>query len=152
MSDSETARQLPKFPWDYDVPSNAFWNSLDHDIARAFLSCYTESEISQMIFDESLAHEGKLQVLRLIVVQTLDARIKKVAPALLSDVDHVCWSKLKMALGALEHALGNVNVDEAITREIYQNGPNGGKDMSALYRLSGLFEETGRYSEAEVAA
>lgn len=57
-----------------------------------------------------------------------------------------------MALGGMEHALGNLDADETVTRALCENGANGGKDMSALHWLSGLLEESGRYAKAEAAA
>ncbi|KAK5126473.1 hypothetical protein LTR85_010709 [Meristemomyces frigidus] len=149
---SDTARQAPKFPWDYDVPATAFWNSLDYRTARAFLSCYTEPEIARMDLDDSLTPDERLKHLRSILNYTFEAKTNEVTPASLCDVDHASWSSLKMALGAVEHDLGNADAYEAITREMYDKGANGGKDMSALHRLSGLLEQSGRYAEAEAAA
>ncbi|KAH9827156.1 Tetratricopeptide repeat [Teratosphaeria destructans] len=57
-----------------------------------------------------------------------------------------------MSLGYMAHELGDPDTHEAITRELVQSGPNNTKDMSALHRLSCLFEDTGRFPEAEAAA
>jgi hypothetical protein len=149
---SVTARKPPKFPWDYEVPNTTFWNSLDYKVGRNFLQCHTESEISQMTFNETLSLEEKLKYLRSILNQTLSAKSKKTAPIPLHDVDYKSWNHLKLGLSTIEHFLGDYDAEEKIVREMYESGPDGTKSMSALHQLSGLMEKVGRYGEAETMA
>ncbi|KAK4542347.1 hypothetical protein LTR36_006803 [Oleoguttula mirabilis] len=152
---SSAAAQQPKFPWDYSsIPDTAFWNSLDGQVAQTFLSCYSEPEISQLVYIDSLAPtDEKLRHLQSVLTQTLEARTRDAAPASLCDIDHASWRNLKTALASIEHARGNLEAAETLTREWYDNGPTkGGKDMSALLALSGLLEEMDRHTEAEAAA
>ena len=149
---AKEARQSPKFPWDFDVPDDEFWNSLNYKVGRAFLPCYTESEISKMTFDPSLSKEEKLQYLRHNLSNTLDEKEKDAAPLPLREVDYQSWHQLKFGLGALDHFLGDQVSEERIVRELYENGPNGTKRMDALHNLSGLLENQRRYAEAEAAA
>ncbi len=149
---AKEARQSPKFPWDCDVPDDAFWNSLDYKVGRAFLRCYTESEVSAMTFDPSLSREQKLQYLRETLNNTLIEKERDAAPSPLRDVDYYAWERLKFSLSGIDHFLGNEEAEEATIRELYENGPNGTKSMTALHNLSGLLESRGRYAEAEAAA
>jgi len=96
---ADDARKEPKFPWDYDILNNAFWNSLDYRIGRNFLQCYTESEISHMTFDESLHFDRKLSYLRTLLDHTFREREEKSAPTPLHDSNYKIlaqferWSK-----------------------------------------------------------
>ena len=146
---SKEARQPPEFPWDYDVPNNAFWNSLDNKVGRNFLQCYTEPEISKMTFDEGLPDEGKLKLLRHILNQTLAEREAQSAPTSFHDADYHAWLTLKFALSTMERYLGNTAAEESIMREAYENGPDGKKNMSALHSLSNIMENRGKFAEAE---
>ena len=149
---SKEARQFPKFPWDYDVPNNAFWNSLDYKVGRNFFQCYTESEIAEMTFDGSLPTDEKLRFLRSLLHQTLAEKEARASPTPFHDVDYKSWMSLKFALSTMERYLGNPDAEEALVRETYENGPNGTKNMSALHSLSGIMEDRGKYAEAECMA
>src|SRR5271170_691383 len=52
----------------------------------------------------------------------------------------------------MDHYLENYGEEERLVREVYENGPDGTKSMSALHQLSGLVEVMGRYGEAECMA
>jgi tetratricopeptide (TPR) repeat protein len=149
---AKEARQSPKFPWDCDVPDDDFWKSLDYKVGRAFLPCYSESEISNMSFDPSLPREEKLQYLRDTLNNTLGQKEKDAAPLPVREVDYQSWNQLKFGLSALDFFLGDLDAEERTMRELYENGPNGTKNMTALHNLSGLLEKRGRYAEAETAA
>ncbi|KAF2771675.1 hypothetical protein EJ03DRAFT_252824, partial [Teratosphaeria nubilosa] len=82
----------------------------------------------------------------------LDTKQKQAAPEPLRTADYASWTSLMMSLGCMEHELGNPSTYEAITRELVESGPNDTKNMPALQSLSWLFEDTGRYAEAEAAA
>lgn len=143
------ARQAPKMPWDFDVPNDAFWNGLDYQIGRNFLQCYEESEISQMTFDDSLSYDEKLKFLRDILQHTFADEAAKTAPTPLHDTNYKLWVKLMLGFSTIEHYLKNYDEEERIVREMYENGPDGSKNMSALHNLSAVMEQTGRYPEAE---
>ena len=149
---SIAARQSPKFPWDYEVPNNAFWNSLDYKVGRTFSSVYTEPELSRMSLDASLPLEEKMRLLRDILSSTLATKDNDTYPALLRDVDYRSWDGLKSALSAMDCYIGDYDAGEKCLREIYENGPNGTKNMSALHQLSWVLEEAGKHAEAEAAA
>ena len=146
---AKEARQSLKFPYDYDVPNNAFWNSLDYKVGRNLLQCYNESEIFKMTFDESLLDEEKLKSLRNVLEQTLAEREAKSSPSSFHNADYNSWLTIKFALSTIERYLGNTAAEEAIMREAYENGPNSKKNLSALHSLSAIMEERGEYAEAE---
>ena len=102
-----------------------------------------------MTFDEALPLEEKLKCLRDTLERTFSEREAKTAPTPLHDADYKFWNYLKLGLATMEHSLGDYGKEEAIVREMYENGPEGKKNMSALHQLSGIMEETGRYAEAE---
>ncbi|KAK3627171.1 hypothetical protein LTR56_019385 [Elasticomyces elasticus] len=151
-SDAATARQEPKFPWDCDVPQTAFWDDIEYNLARDFLQCYTEPELSQMTFDESLSQKEKLEQLREILKTSIKTQNPSGDPASLPEDEHKKWRKLKFASGSISKALGDTSAFTATMRELYEVDLNGGKDMSALYNLSILLEEAGDYAEAEASA
>jgi hypothetical protein len=101
-----------------------------------------------MTFDEALPFE-KLKYLRDILNETFSEREAETAPTPLHDVDYKSWSYLELGFSTIEHYLENYDKEEVIVREMYGNGPDGTKSMSALHQLSGLMEKTGRYGEAE---
>jgi hypothetical protein len=73
---AQAARISPKFPWDYDVSGNPFWDSFGgraYKLERCFASCYTQDEVSQMTFDNSLNETQKLEFLRSVLQTTLDS-------------------------------------------------------------------------------
>ncbi|KAE8452039.1 hypothetical protein EG329_002204 [Mollisiaceae sp. DMI_Dod_QoI] len=149
---SDDARKEPKFPWDYEVPNDAFWNSLEYTLARNFLQCYNESEISKMHFDATLPSPEKLKYLRRYLDNTFEEKDKKAAPVPLHDADYQTWLHLKLAMSTVEFFLENYDDEEVIVREMYENGPDGTKSMSALHQLSAVMEKTRRYTEAEAMA
>ena len=122
---SKEAQQSPKFPCDYDVPNNAFWSSLDYKVGRNFLQCYNEPGISKMTFNESFTNDEKLKALRTIPSHTLDEKEAQSAPKLFYDADYHAWLTMKFALSTMERYLGDHTAEEAITREAYENGPDG---------------------------
>jgi hypothetical protein len=79
-------------------------------------------------------------------------REEKTAPTPLHDADYRSWMYLKLGLSTIEHYLENYGEEERIVRDMYENGPDGAKSMSALHQLSGLMEVVGRYAEAECVA
>ena len=152
---AEASRQEPRFPWDYDVPDNAFWNSLDHNVGRAFVSCYTQYEIEQMKFDASLTEEEKLRFLRDTLINTLRQKENYGAPLLLRNVDYNSWSHLKGSIASMDWRLGDLDATEKAIREQYETeaiDKDGNKNKSALVGLGGLLEERGKYAEAEATA
>jgi len=149
---ADDARKSPKFPWDYDVPNDAFWSSLEYGVARNFLQCYNESEISKMHFDETLSGPEKLKCLRQYLDNTFEEREEKVAPTPLHNADYHQWHMLKLAMGTMECFLENYDRQEIIAREMSDGAPDKNKRMSALHQLSGIMEKTERYSEAEAMA
>lgn len=146
---SDDARKQPKFPWDYDVPNNTFWNDLEYVVGRNFLQCYTEDEIRQMPFDETLPAKEKLKYLGGLLEKTFTEKEKQAAPTPLHDANYKAWEYLKLAMSTVEKFLGDEAKEEKIVREMYENGPDGKKSMSAAHQLGGLFEEHGKYAEAE---
>jgi hypothetical protein len=146
---SDDARKPPKFPWDYDIPNEAFWNSLPYTTARNFLSCYTPSQISNMHFDSTLSLLEKLKFLRQYLNTTFTAKEEEVAPTPLYEADYPAWMNLKLAMCSMENELGNYDEQEKLVREMYERAPDRNKRMSALHQLAGILMETKRYAEAE---
>ena len=146
---AEEARKSPKFSWDYDVPNTPFWNSLDYRLSRNFLQCYTEAEIAQFDLDETLSVDDKIECLRTLLENTLAEKGTKVSPKSLHDADYEAWRSLKLGISTMDHFLGNQAEEAATVKEMYENGPEGTKNMSALHNLSAITEAAGNYSEAE---
>ncbi|CZR66255.1 uncharacterized protein PAC_16156 [Phialocephala subalpina] len=149
---SGDARKHPKFPWDFEVPNDPFWNSLEYTVARNFLQCYTESEISKMHFDETLSAPEKLSYLRRYLDSSFFRKEKEAAPTPFHDANYQLWMQFKLATSTMEYFLENYSEQEEIVREMYENGPDGSKNMSALHQLSGIMEKTRKYKEAEEMA
>jgi len=146
---SDDARKQPRFPWDCDVPNNAFWNDLEYVAGRNFLQCYTEDEIAQIPFDETLPAGEKLKYLGGVLEKTFADKEAKTAPTPLHDADYKAWEYLKLAISTVERYLGNKAEEEKIAREMYENGSDGKKSMSAAHHLGELLEANGKYAEAE---
>lgn len=147
-----TTTETKKFPWEYDFPDTPFWNDLPHFAGNVFLRCFTEAEVSAMNFDATLPSTEKLRYLRGILKKKLAEKEKEAAPVTLHDSDYKSWNALKLAIGGLEDLLGNLEEAVKITRERYENGPDGTKDMAALSDLGGRTERLGDYPEAEKIA
>lgn len=130
--DAGDASKHLKFPWDYDVPNDAFWKSLEYTVARNFLQCYTEAEISKMHFDETLSLPEKFQCLRCYLDSSFYRKEKEAAPTPLHDANYQLWMQFKLAMSTMEYFLNNHEEQEKIVREMYENGLDGGKNMSAL--------------------
>ncbi|KAI7262385.1 hypothetical protein KC343_g468 [Hortaea werneckii] len=94
----------------------------------------------------------KLVFLRDKINKVLLAEIARVVPNQLRDVNYTRWTSLQAALTTMENILGRLDTVERLGHELYEHGPDGSKDLSALHALSGVLEEEGKYSEAEVAA
>jgi hypothetical protein len=149
---SDDAHRPPKFEWDYEVPQNAFWSNLNYSVGRNFLQCYTSPEISEMTFDENLSVDEKLDYLLRTLDNTLAKKETESAPIPLKDADHTTWRNILLGLSTIEHFAGNLDMEEELTRERYENGPGGSKDTSALQELSVIMEATGRYAGGESMA
>ncbi|KUJ21228.1 uncharacterized protein LY89DRAFT_681812 [Mollisia scopiformis] len=146
---SDDARKSPKFSWDYDIPNDAFWNSIEYSAARNFLQCYKESEISKMHFDNKLSLPAKYKLMRQYLDKTFKEKEEEVAPAPLLDANYPVWLQLKLAMSTMEYYLEDYNEQERLAREMYECAPNDNKKMSALHQLSGILEKTKRYADAE---
>jgi hypothetical protein len=133
---AQAARISPKFPWDHNVSGNPFWDFFGdraYKLERCFMPCYTQNEIAQMNFDDSLNETQKLEYLQNLLQTTLDGD-----QASLHDANYTKWRALKAALSFVEENLGHYDVAEKIGWEMYHNGLDGKKDMSALHGLGGL--------------
>ena len=144
-----------KFEWDYDVPTDGFWKDLDYRLIKAFLQCYTEPEIAEIKFDETLSTDDRLTFLLKHLDNTLTnkenkSRLETGLP--LKDSDNNAWRTILLGLGTIEYFLGHWEAEERYARERYENGPDGAKDMSALQELSIVMERQGKYSEGESMA
>ena len=144
-----------KFEWDYDVPTDGFWKDLDYRLIKAFLQCYTEPEIAEMKFDETLSADDKLTFLLKYLDDTLTnkeskSRLETELP--LKNSDNNAWRTILLGLGTIEYYLGHWEAEEKFARERYENGPDGAKDMSALQELSIVMERQGKYGEGESMA
>ena len=146
---STYSRKEPRFSWDYDRLNNAFWNSLNYVVGRNFLQCYTESKISRMTFDESLPLAEKLAYLRSQLDETFSGREEEGAPVSFHDADYKAWKLLKLGMSTTDQFVGNTKVEEKFVREMYENGPDGTRDVNVLLQLSEIMEATGRYAERE---
>lgn len=146
---SDDARKSPKFPWDYDIPNDAFWNSVEYSVARNFLQCYNESDISKMRFDETLSKPEKLHDLHQYLNNTFKEKEEEIAPTPLHDADYQTWLKLKLAMSTTAYFLENYAEEEVLVREMYDKAVDHNKKMSALHSLSTIMEKTERYPEAE---
>jgi hypothetical protein len=152
---AEASRQLPKFPWDVEVPNDAFWNTLDHNIGRTFFSTYSEAEIEQMTFDTSLANEEKLKFLRDTLYNTLIQEEKAAAPLPLRDAEYHRWRALMSAVVHMDYELGDLDAAErGIKEQLEYNRPehDGMINKSVLFSLMGIQKERGKYAEAESTA
>ncbi|KAF8854911.1 hypothetical protein BDZ45DRAFT_747066 [Acephala macrosclerotiorum] len=123
--DAGDASKHLKFPWDYDVPNDAFWKSLEYTVARNFLQCYTEAEISKMHFDETLSLPEKFQCLRCYLDSSFYRKEKEAAPTPLHDANYQLWMQFKLAMSTMEYFLNNHEEQEKIVREMYENGLDG---------------------------
>ena len=144
-----------KFEWDFDVPTDGFWEDLDYRLIKAFLQCYAEPEIVEMTFDETLSTDDKLASLLKYLENTLankenKSRLETGLP--LKEYDNNAWRTILLGLGTIEYFLGHWEAEERYARERYENGPDGAKDMSALQELSIVMERQGKYSEGESMA
>ncbi|GAB7336045.1 hypothetical protein MBLNU13_g08860t1 [Cladosporium sp. NU13] len=145
----------PKFEWDYDVPTDGFWTDLDYRLIKGFLQCYTEPEIAEMKFDETLSTDDKLTFLLKYLDNTLtnmEGKSRLETGLLLRDADNNAWRTILLGLGTIEYFLGHWEAEERYARERCENGPGGEKDMSALQELSIVMERQGKYSEGESMA
>lgn len=148
------ARQEPKFPWDYDVPTTPFWSNIKYQIARGFLSCYSADEIESMDFESraDLSNDEKLEYLYSILQNTLKDEEAKAAPSSLDKKDYNKWQALNMGISTILYFQGRYEETEVIMRAMYNNGLDGTKNRSALHSLGGILEKLGRYEEAERSA
>ena len=151
---AEASRQLPKFPWDYDVPDTPFWNTLDHNIGRAFYLTYTDAEISQMqiTFPDSFSNEEKIKFLRDKLNDSLLQKERDAAPLRLKDVDYKSWSNFTGSISSMDWHLGDLDATERSMRERWEAEPidnSGQKNKSVLGGLAGILEKRGQYAEAE---
>lgn len=144
-----TAETPQNFPWEYDVPDTPFWNSLPHYAGNVFLRCFPESEVSAMDLDETLPVAEKEHFLLGKLKKKLAEKEKEAAPIPFHDSDYKAWNTLTLAIGGFEGLLGNLEEATKITKERYENGRNGTKDMGALSDLGGLMEQLGKYAAAE---
>ncbi|ETS85938.1 hypothetical protein PFICI_03963 [Pestalotiopsis fici W106-1] len=156
-----------KFPWDYDVPNDAFWTSLPFTTGRNFLQCFQKSEIEALSsqFDASLSTDDKHRLL-LRIVQAKLAEAREAAsqksnhhggsgksPLLLHEINYDAWQKFMLAQETMQHNLGLVADEEATLKEMLAHPrPGQDKNWSALNMMSRLLEQQGRYAEAEGAA
>jgi tetratricopeptide (TPR) repeat protein len=152
---AEASRQLPKFPWDVEVPDDAFWSTLDHNIGRNFFSTYSEAEISQLTFPENLTNEEKLRFLRDTFNNSLIQEEKAAAPLPLRDAEYYRWRTLMSALVHMDYELGDLDAAErGIKEQLEDNRPehNGKINKGVLFSLMEIQKERGKYADAESTA
>lgn len=155
--DSATSQCEPRFDWDIDISNQPFWADLGSSstkIARAFLACCDDRDLAkvQISIGGESDRTTKLRLLRDKIKECYLAESAQVDPSRLQDVRPLRWRSLQVGLNTMEYFLGDLEAAERIGYQLYEHGLDGSKDLSALHALSSLWEEMGKYSEAEAAA
>jgi tetratricopeptide (TPR) repeat protein len=89
------------FSWEYPLPDNEFWNTLDFVVGRNFLQCFSEDEIKQMHFDDTLSKRGKLELLLNLLREKLSSQDAAAAPQTLYCVNYAAWDKLLLGISTM---------------------------------------------------
>lgn len=145
------------FSWDIDISKEPFWIEFGPSgskIARAFLVCCDENNLDKIKLevDDNTSPEMKLGMLRDRIEDNFHTESAKVAPSQLRDVDYTRWRNLQAGLSTMNFCLGDFEAAESIGKQMYEHGPDGKLDMSALHAQSNLWLTMGKYAEAEAAA
>lgn len=144
-----------KFAWDYDVPNNAFWNSVPFTTARNFLQCFSEAEVKSISskFDKTLSVEEKHRLLLALAKEKLSAEEHTAQTSEhrpLHEKDYDAWQKLMLALETMHHSLGQFVEEERILKAMLEHpGPGQERHWSALNMMARLLSDQGRHAEAE---
>jgi hypothetical protein len=72
--------EAKNFSWEYPVPDNGFRNILDFVVGRNFMQCFSEDEMKQMHFDDTLSKRGKLGLLLNLLREKLSSQDAAAAP------------------------------------------------------------------------
>jgi hypothetical protein len=148
-----------KFAWDYDVPNDAFWDSLPFTTGRNFLQCFSASELDASVssrLDPSLSTDEKHRLLLELAEQKLareEAAAQTSDQKPLHEKNYDLWQKLMLALETMQHSLGLLADEEkTLSAMLAHPRPGQAKNWSALNMMSRLLQDQGRYAEAERAA
>jgi hypothetical protein len=85
--------EAKNFSWEYPVPDNEFWNTLDFVVCRNFLQCFSADEIERLPFDSILSKRGKLELLLKFLRERLSSQDAAAAPQTLYDVNYEAWDR-----------------------------------------------------------
>ena len=138
------------FSWEYPIPVNDFWKSLDFIVGRNFLQCFSPAEIELLRLEESesLSKEGKLQLLLKLLQEKLSAGDTAAALQTLYDVDYGSWDKLMLGIHTMQLYLEQADEAETSLRELIDRRKDT-TNLSYLHSLSVMLEKRGDYVEAE---
>ena len=137
-----------KFPWEYPVPDDDFWNSLEYTTCRNFLECFSEDEIQSKRFDASLSQEEKLQLLLELVQQKHATEDAAASPQTLYDVDFAAWKQVMLAIITVYGALGQIGRQEEVIRIVIDRNKDK-TNLSFQHNLAAVLKKQGRWAEAE---
>jgi len=140
--------EAKNFSWEYPVPDNEFWNSLDFFIGRNFLKCFSEDEIQRMPLDSTLSKMGKLELLLQLLEEKLSAENAAAAPQTLHDVNYDVWDQLLLGKCTMQWQLGLYADAEKTIRTLLDHR-NDKTNLSYGHSLSALLDIQGKYAEAE---
>ena len=139
------------FSWEYPIPVNDFWDTLDFSVGRNFLTCFTPDELERMHLDDSkgsLDQTAKYELLLSNLKKKCADEDAKAAPQTLLDVNFDLWNELTHGMSTLYHYLGNMDEEEKLTRSLIENRKDK-TNLSYFHSLSGLLRDRGRFAEAE---
>jgi hypothetical protein len=140
--------EAKNFSREYPVPDNEFRNTLDFVVGRNFMQCFSEDEMKQMHFDDTLSKRGKLGLLLTLLREKLSSQDAAAAPQTLYYVNYAAWDKLLLGIYTGQILLGHVEEAEKTIRTIVDQRKDK-TNLSNLHSLSFLLEQQGKYAEAE---
>ncbi|KAK7063718.1 hypothetical protein R3P38DRAFT_2819952 [Favolaschia claudopus] len=142
------AKPQPKFSWDYDVPDTPFWRDLPFVAGRNFLTCYTDSEISELNLDGTLPVPSKLSLLLSHLETRLAQRKAAASPVELHIADPDEWQRLMLGIQTMQSQL-KMLPEEAETLRIMLATSQGNSRLSWLNMTAAYKLQIGEYAEAE---
>lgn len=136
------------FSWEYPVPIDAFWDSLDFLVVCNSLQCFSAEGMSQLPLDDSLSKDGKLEILLKLLQDKLASEDAPAAPMTFYDVDFPAWDILPLAIYKMRLHLNDLDAAERTLRSLVDQRKDP-TNLSHLHSLSCLLEQRGDYLGAE---
>ncbi|KAK6442778.1 hypothetical protein LTR95_000981 [Oleoguttula sp. CCFEE 5521] len=135
-----------RFYWDFDLPSDPFWQAVGWKPARMFFVCFSQAEINSMDLASKPApsQSDKFELL----LQQYEAASKTVGS---SDSDYEKRNNLAMGRANLLPLLGRAEEGDAILKEMLAKpDPSGKPQIATMHNLATRVAERGDYAEAEM--